>query len=429
MSWLQSVGERSIRRGAVDGLATALAVIACGIAAAEVADAASPAGDAHYAMGVTVAPDQGALAADIVITLGPVSAGEQIEFVLGRDYTVTSATADPAARVLAEPVDSPFPNLQRLAVRFSEAAVAPQIRIRTHGPLGPSGTPPLNMITPRLVELNLDSMWLPVRSDIGLRFTADALISGLPQYSVLVSQGEVTRWGAHWRVTRTVPDFDFPFVAAPGLTRAKDGRFELFAADPDAVKAQLYRRHGAAALEWLEKRLGSMPGSPARIVVVSRERKSGYARRGYLVLTEDGTSSEPGTAKFTAHELAHAWFSNSNPTTEHRWLDESIAEYVSLRYVEHALGSGAREGLVAPKRSRAAAARPILGGLRADAELYDKGPLLLFELEGRLGRETMDLLLRTLAERRIGDTREFLLALTQIAGADVARWFESRLRA
>lgn len=83
--------------------------------------------------------------------------------------------------------------------------------------------------------------------------------------------------------------------------------------------------------------------------------------KGYIVFTESTQGSEAGIAKFTAHEFAHAWFSNANATSEHRRLDESTAEYVALRYVKHALGGTAVDEMLASKTVAAENARAVQG--------------------------------------------------------------------
>jgi aminopeptidase N len=171
-----------------------------------------------------------------------------------------------------------------------------------------------------------------------------------------------------------------------------------------------------------------MPGDGVRVVVVRRPRTSGYARKGYIVFTENSRGNEAGVAKFAAHEFAHLWFSNANSQTSDRWLDESTAEYVSLRYVQDAMGAEALERLIAPKREVARTAKPVVGDTRTDAELYDKGPLLLFELEQAIGREKMDRLLAIVAARKIGVTADFLTALSELTDPATAAEFERKLK-
>jgi hypothetical protein len=376
---------------------------------------------------MALAPAEGRLTADTSVTLDRVRKGEVVDFVLGRHFTIESAEAH-GASVSIGPTLTPWAGLQRIRLTFAQAQRAPKLRVRYAGKPSPGGEPPINMITPKLVELSLDGMWVPIRADLEGRFTADALISGLPRDATVVAQGRVSREGAAYRIRRDRPGVDLPLIAAPGLKRLAGGKFELLARDPDNEQARLYRKHAPAALAFLERWFGPVPGAPLRLVIVARERRSGYNRPGYVVFTETGKAEEAGTAKFTAHEFAHAWFSNANATTEHRWIDESIAEYVSLRYLESTLGLAARDKMLEAKRETARTAKPILGGMRGDPELYAKGPVLLFDLERRLGRAAMDRLIAKAAHEKAGRTERFVALLRAEGGAEAARWFEEQLR-
>ncbi|HEX9933489.1 MAG TPA: hypothetical protein VGB08_11660 [Allosphingosinicella sp.] len=398
---------------------------AAGVAAAA---AAPERHHAHARIELRIAPEAGTLSAEAILSLPPAAAGEEIGFVLARSLAVASAEAGPNAIVTVAPTERPWGGLQRISVRFRDAERAPRLRVRYAGRPATGGAPPINMITPDHVELSLDGMWVPIREDLGLPFTVDARIAGLPAGATLVGPGRLTRRGGVLRLRRSVPDVDVAFVASPALRRAAgNGPCRFYAADPDGEEASLFRRHCAAAGAFLGNWFGPLPGSAPRLALVRRERKSGYQRIGYIVLAEGRGGSEAGAAKFTAHEFAHSWFRNANATTEHRWVDEATAEYVGLRYVRHALGEAALETLLAPKRERARTAGPVVAG-RTDAELYDKGALLLFELEDRIGRERMDRIVARIAAARIGLTEDYVRVVAEVAGPAEARWFDQRLR-
>jgi hypothetical protein len=290
------------------------------------------------------------------------------------------------------------------------------------------GELPINRITPDAIELGLDSMWLPVRAGFP-RFTVSADIGGVSDGLVAVAPGAIKRTGGHISIRRETGDPDLAFVAIRGLKRMSSDGFELYSSDGSADVASVYRRHGAAAMKFLEAWFGRMPGRPARVVLVRRTRNSGYARSGYVVIVEGGAVTEKDSAKYIAHEFAHAWWAPVDPTTENRWLSESIAEYAALRYVENAFGVGARDEMLDRKRPLAAKAGPILGrGSLEDEELYNKGPLLLFELEGQVGRSRMDKVLAQLARHPPSVSSEFFRTLAAVAGQGPAKEFEASMR-
>src|SRR3546814_5893243 len=93
-----------------------------------------------------------------------------------------------------------------------------------------------------------------------------------------------------------------------------------------------------------------------RMAQVWRERSMGYARTAYTVLSEGGRSTpditEVNPGRYVAHEIAHAWWMLASPLTDDFWLVESAAEYMSMRYVEHAFGSEELTKNIAAKRDR-----------------------------------------------------------------------------
>ena len=384
----------------------------------------------HYDVTATLNTARGSLSADVTITMPWPEVQGEIAFLLGDSYSIASAETGPGAAVEVVPTREPFPGLQKISVRPNGAPGATlRLRIRYTGLLWAlPGELPINRVTPDAIELGLDSMWLPVRTGFP-KFTVSADIGGVPAGLVAVAPGTIKRTGGHILIRRETGDPDLAFVAIRGLKRQSSGGFELYSSDGSPDAASVYRRQGAAAMKFLEAWFGRMPGRPARVVLVHRARNSGYARNGYVVIVEGGAVEQKDSGKYIAHEFAHAWWAPVDPTTENRWLSESIAEYVALRYIENAFGVGARDEILDRKRPLAAKAGPILGrGLLDDAELYNKGPLLLFELEAKVGRSSMDKVLAQLARHPPSVSSEFFQTLAAVAGEAAAQDFEAAMK-
>jgi hypothetical protein len=363
-----------------------------------------------------------------VVTLPADQAQGAPAFLLGESYKLETATSSAPADVQVEPVKEPFA-AQRIRFAFRQAPQGPvTLTFRYGGPLAPSGEPPLDAISPERIELNLDSFWLPIHDDLATRFTADTEVEGVPPGFTVIAPGEVTRERGLVRLHREALDMDVAFVAAPGLKCVQDG-FQLCAADPDSPMARIYRRQGSAALSFLQAWFGPIPNGAPKVAVVSRPRDSGYARTGYVVVTERGDTPEFRLAKFISHEFSHAWWSPARADSEDHWLTESLAEYTSMRFVEANFGVEQRDWFLSRKREEAAKAPAMLGGgRRGDDVLYAKGPVLLFDLEGRIGRDKLDAVMARLGRRPPRTTADFLAALSDVAGPDAARAFDAELR-
>lgn len=392
---------------------------------------------AHYGVELKLSPDHDALDAAAVIDLPAGQArGEQV-FILADRFHIRSAEAGRGVKVTVEPTDQPFPHLQQVRVAFAPDNPAPgRIRIVYDGPLdGGAGFDKVNQ--DGFLEFRIDAFWLPTRNDIGLGYAADTHVTGLPPGMEVAAQGKVRQQGGEAWMHREVADIDLAFVVIGGLKAVSAPGVDFHAADLDSPLVTTFRRHAEAAAAFHQAMLGPMPGGPIQVVVVPRTSGSDYQRAGYILLSHrrypgelTPRQDEVKRAHHIAHELAHAWWSVGSPVTEDDWLNESFADYSGLRYVEHAFDTAARRSVLDEARAEAEKAGPVIGAGRPSQEaLYGKGPILLFDLDARIGRVKMDRLMGVIGRNRPRHTAEFLKALSDVAGPDVAADFERRLRA
>lgn len=384
----------------------------------------------HYSVGARLDPAHGALSANITITVPAAQVTSPMVFVLSDSATISFINATPRAEVTVSSAEGLYGHYQKITIRTAKPGRAGlRIRLRYAGPLGQSGDPPMDRISADDVELNLDSLWIPICEGFATRFTWDAEIRGIGSDLEVVGPGRVRRSRGRVLFSCIAGSPDIAFVAMRGLCRAEADGFEFYARQLESREARDFLRQGAGAVKFLEAWFGAMPVRPMRVVMVQRERAGGYSRPGYIVVVDKGPSPESAVGKFIAHEFAHEWWSTGASESEDRWLSETLAEYVALRYVESAFGTETRDSFLASMREAARDAGPVLGsGRRSDTVLYQKGPLLLMALEERIGRERLDRLLAGLAPKPPQTTAEFLQALAGAAGAESVQEFERSLR-
>ncbi|WP_343521594.1 hypothetical protein [Sphingomonas sp.] len=385
----------------------------------------------HYEVKAQFDP-KGALRADVTVTL--TEAVPEKAFLLSKRFTLEPMKLPRGVTMTREPSASPMPDLIKYSFRFDRPSAQPRkLRFRYAGPIATandSGNPP---IRPEGYELFIDHMWFPVGADIQTRFTVDAAIDGLSPDLVVVAQGEVTRTRTGARIHRDFVDIDLPLVAMRGLKRADAHGVEFYARDLDTRLSGFYAKHAEGAARYFEAMFGPLPRK-VRIAQVWRPKSMGYARTAYTVVSEGGRSApdvaETNPAGHVAHEIAHAWWMLASPLTDDFWLVESTASYMAQRYREAAFGAAEAEKALAELRKAAATAGPVMGHGRPNrAQLYAKGPVLLVDLERRIGRQAMDRLMTTMAHEPVHTTAIFLKHLTAIGGGDAAREFEAALHA
>jgi len=114
------------------------------------------------------------------------------------------------------------------------------------------------------------------------------------------------------------------------------------------------------------------------------------------------------------------WWANAPVNSWEDWLNESFAEYSALMAVRELFGTGRFQNIIAGKRKRSEGMPPIKGIKRNDERaftvLYDKGCLVLYELEQMAERKEFIGLLRKTFQQKVSSTEEFV----ELVGAEVS---------
>jgi hypothetical protein len=375
--------------------------------------------------------------ADVAITLSPQEAMSPTGFVISDQMKLAKLDAGPGSHAKVEAFDQPFKGVNKITFSFDRPPTRPvTLRFSYSGPvMGDDGHA---RIDPKEgAEIGFEDMWAPVRPNFSLMFTADADITGIPADQVVVAQGRIEHTGDRVRIQRPFTDLDMPFAALSGLTRTAETGAEVYARNPNGILEGAARRHAGEIVAFYVKLFGPLPPQslPERLVVLPRVGAA-YARRAYISLPDGadelkklGPLPDWQLVATVSHEFAHAWWCHGDPLTEDHWLNESMAEYSSLRFTEQLAGADALKYRLDRKIAPSKTAGPILGkGRPSKAALYQKGPLLLFDLDHRIGRAKMDKVLGLVGRREVSTTAQFMAALTEVAGPEAAREFEAALR-
>jgi hypothetical protein len=137
-------------------------------------------------------------------------------------------------------------------------------------------------------------------------------------------------------------------------------------------------------------------------------------------------------AQSLAHSLSHAWFRSS-----HVWLDEGVAQWMSLLWLEQSHGREAAVGrlqedakalaLAEPTVSRKADASDGQSLIEASDEVYyrTKAAAVLWMLRSQVGDEAMKRAMRLYRDDKLdGDPKEFQRVLERASRKDLGWFFD-----
>lgn len=288
----------------------------------------------------------------------------------------------------------------------------------------------VNRITPDWVEMGNYAPWFPLDvSYAPFEYTAEVSVARGYQFT---GSGSIRHAGGpNWHLESVTPDHDCVLMAAPELNEFHAANLSVVCVrDTDRTLAGQILEDGQWLMGEFAGWFGGQDGG-LRIILAPRTKGGGYARPGLVVLTPDGLDRRR-MFRWIGHEIAHLWWRSADVRTWEDWLNEAFAEYSALMAVREQFGQGAADEVIAAKRSQLPGLPPVMGIPREDpqahAVLYGKGCVLLCDLAARIGHGKMVGLLRKMYARQVKDTREFLVLLAEVAGADAADAFAESLK-
>jgi len=180
---------------------------------------------------------------------------------------------------------------------------------------------------------------------------------------------------------------------------------------------------------------GKIPVQDMCLVVSKRDKGGGYSRIGGLFLGGLSDSSylneRTDFIQYVAHEIAHFWWCGA-PSNWEDWLNESFAEYSAMKVIKELCGKEEFNTKLKIKRNESSNTPPIWGISRNDPSaeqvLYSKGVVLLSELEEKIGNNKFLELCKARIAKKVNNTLDFLDLINDIAGKEIADWFEQSLK-
>ena len=265
------------------------------------------------------------------------------------------------------------------------------------------------------------------------------------------SLGETSQQGDTWHFNWPHPTNDIVVVVGRHLRsrsyESESNRVQLHSVSLGDEAAGLLGEDLLWALERFAGWFG--PVRPAEFTVIQSPRVlgQGYARRGLVVLAnlseKEYLDQREAYLRCLAHEAAHTWWWAAPSASWEDWLNESFAEYSALMAIRERYGAEIFNRRLERKREQAherlATSLPLWGFDRTDtttaeklalveAQLYDKGPLLLHELAERTGHRRFIDLCRAMQWSEVHTTAHFLDLLEEVEDTPTRTWMEEMLK-
>jgi hypothetical protein len=316
-----------------------------------------------------------------------------------------------------------------------------EIKFDYQGELGKLPKFETNKIDTIWTELGLYYPWFPFNPKDILFYTYNVSVESVPGYKIF-GIGKIEEQNNKTLITSNVPTNDIVICLAKNIktytVNLGKNKLRLFHQNLDDSLIIDVTNNISAIVNNYKKWFGNKD-MDVSFIKAQRKNGGGYARIGGIVVggfnSDDYYSDIEENTRYFAHELAHLWWFKAETNTWEDWLNESFAEYSSLLILRTLFGQNTYNNSLQKKIETIKDSPVIWDFDRNKAQyqdirtvLYDKGPVLLSELEQDIGKKNFMNFCNKLVERNVSRSTELLETLRICAGDSVSVSFENKLK-
>jgi len=402
----------------------------------------------HYDMALSVDPQTQEIKVNgsLELNLSHISE-DTLTFYLDRGMQVTSFTfnGQDLAAIDTSQSDNIFMPMARTIFldisSLSQKDKPSTIAFSYHGKLSELPEMYANRIGAQWTEMGLYYPWFPFSTDQLRLFTFDLLVEAPAQYEVF-GLGSLEKTNGITRISSSMPTSDIVVCLSEEVTVHTSAigkhQIQIFYQSFDFAMAQDISASIAMMMEQYNVWFGSK-NTDISLIESQRKVGGGYARTAGVVLSDlDQDKYYANTIQYEryfAHEFAHLWWFKADVNTWEDWINESFAEYSALMLIRRKHGQEVFDGIIERMQETIKDTPPIWGfdrmgeGFRLVQQvLYNKGPVLLYELEQIIGQEAFVKFCNELITNNISTTSELLKLLETTQGKDISESFEKELK-
>ncbi|MBV8846133.1 MAG: peptidase M1 [Bryobacterales bacterium] len=266
-------------------------------------------------------------------------------------------------------------------------------------------------IHPDYAYLMYPARWFPVNDYTTDRFAATIDVTVPDGYKVIGSGIDTTAGPNTTRWEFTQASFPGSIAVVRGAPKnvSSGGVTTSFYVRKGAETADAYGEEFSKAMIYFSSLYGSPLKRNLTIVETESGAPNGYSAPG-LVFLAPGAMAKEVNIKLVANQVARQWWGTlvSPASRNHLWIENGLARYSELLYVDHANGSGAMQQQVHDTYVEALTVEqpPLIQSARLEdyspefwAATAGKGAAVLNMLRGVMGDDKFLALLKALPER------------------------------
>lgn len=283
-----------------------------------------------------------------------------------------------------------------------------------------------------LVMLSMYMPWYPHNLD-SEHFTGDIIFKIDDNFKVSGSS-LISKRDKQWVMHQPWEGFDFEFIAAPNLksrvVKSQGKSIEIDYLSFEEADADSLANACQEIFNYYSKLYQVVPETKELKVVLLPDLGGAISRRNFIVA--EAYVFNEDLFKLMAHEIGHFWWQYAPADNWLDWMNESFAEYSSLRAIKHHFGDALFNDYVKAYRESVRKVCPIMELDRnapdAHKVFYNKGAIVLYDLQKKVGDEKFFKFMQTLAKSHVDTHVQLMNIAKNTMGSKWASWIEMRLQ-
>jgi hypothetical protein len=387
----------------------------------------------HYTIRAIINTEQQSLNAKADISYFPPETTNSIEFITHENVRIKNISADGLLDYIEKEKGN---KIKTILLNFKNKIENPlKISFEYTFLLKEKDAPwGIDKISENWIELSLNSGWLPIISSYDNQFSSETELSivSKKEFNILSSGISKVVGNNTFKITNTIPQIDLVLIGSSQFQESRQDNITIYENQENKKRNEFIFKLSEKSYQWLNNTFGNIKTLPPVKLVITPRNESGYARKNFIVLSNDISAKDTlHFVNYITHEFAHYWSTGANPLSEHRWLDESIAEYVAWKYIsKNYKETDLKEFLIkAEKEAETIPPVYILGKnkIPSHAVMYRKGVYKLFKLEEMIGEKKMFSLLSDWFKVERKNSEKFLKKIENTSGNKTAEIFRFEL--
>jgi tetratricopeptide (TPR) repeat protein len=302
-----------------------------------------------YLIDAQVDPRAQTLNATVMVRFIPLEDTSQVTFELNSALNISKVTDEDGRQVPSSRLAQDMAVKLSLPQTLKKGKVAALTFVYDGKLSGDEESPVFGIkfaaIHPEASYLLYPSRWFPVNDYSTDRFSSDLKVT-VPEGYRVVASGTESKEGPAFRFKYEQSSFPGSFAVVRGEAQmvASGGiKTYLYLRDSSAM-AQAYGDEIAKAISFFTGIYGVPPRVSLTVVETETGAANGYSAPGMLFLSPAGIGKQVNL-KLVANQVSRQWFGTlvSPSTRNHMWLENGMARYSEMLYVEHVNGAGAMD--------------------------------------------------------------------------------------